>query len=848
MPPQRPKSQHSVVPQPGAPAPPRAALSTAELSSRRKRIGFRAAVLVLPLVLVALAELGLRWADWGYPTGFFLNAEERGKPVRIENPKFGWRFFPPNLARAPLPISLPATKPAGVCRIFVFGESAALGDPEPAYGFARQLERLLQARHPERKIEVVNVAMTAINSQVIREIARDCAPLQGDAWVIWAGNNEVVGPFGAGTVFGAQAPSRAHIRATLALRRTRLGQLVERGMNRREGPGWEGMELFLKHQVAADDPRLAVVYARFAANLSDIIAAGRKAQAKVLLTTSPVNLTSCPPFASRHRPDLGAAGLAEWDQHFTAGCQAQAEQRFADALAAFKLAAGLDPEFAELIFRRAVCEQAQGSTAAARADFSLARDLDALRFRADSRLNQLVRQTAAATTTPLIDAEPDFAAIPASPGQDLFYDHVHPNFAGHYLLATRFAAALEHELFPAAAGTSATHPLPEEGLAGANRSAGLLPAPSGAAWLKESEVAERLAYTDFDRRQILEEMRSRLRQPPFKAQMNFAQRDQWFAQELGAPATPLPDLAPRYRTALALAPDDGVLHGRFARLLEATDDATAAAGQWHEALALTPHDPDAWFHLGNLEHNAGRLAEAAACFQKALECRANCLEAINGLGLVLAAQGKGAEAIGQFQKVLQTDPRFSAARVNLGLVFASRGDTPTAVKQYREALRLDPDNASARINLAKLLASLGQNDEAIVLYGEALRFKPEDPVAHFDLANALAARNQHPEALTHYEAAARQRPSFAQARYNLAVELARAGRIPEALAEFGEAVRLEPNSPEVRYNYGIALAKVRRYSEAVRELQEAVNRKPDFPAARDALQRARDLSKSSGGL
>ena len=50
-----------------------------------------------------------------------------------------------------------------------------MGDPEPAFGAGRYLEALLRERFPARKFEVVNVAITAINSHVIRAIARDCA-------------------------------------------------------------------------------------------------------------------------------------------------------------------------------------------------------------------------------------------------------------------------------------------------------------------------------------------------------------------------------------------------------------------------------------------------------------------------------------------------------------------------------------------------------------------------------------------------------------------------------------------------------------------------------------------------
>jgi len=786
-------------------------------------------------MLAGLVELGLRLADWGYSASFFLPAEQEGRRALVENPKFGWRFFPPSAARSPLPLSLSAAKPAGSCRIFVLGESAAMGDPEPAYGFARQLERLLRARHPERTIEVVNVAMTAINSHVIREIARDCAPLAGDAWVIYAGNNEVVGPFGAGTVFGGQVPSLTSVRATLAWRRSRLGQLVERCLKKPETASWQGMEMFLSHQVGAEDPRLAAVYARFGANLADTIAAGQKAGAKVVITTAPVNLADCPPFASQHRRGLPPSDRAQWEKAFERGCRAEAENRTADALAAYQEAAHLDSEYAELLFRRARCEAVQGQAEAAQADFRLARDRDTLRFRADSRLNEIARQTAAASGAKLIDAEREFADRRDPAGEALFYDHVHLNFRGNFRLSSRVASALEEALFS---------PTPAASIgAAASASAGRASSPGS--WLREEDLASRLAFTDFDRRRVLEEMRSRLQQPPFKTQLDFQKRDDGLRQELAAPPTPLTDLPPVYRDALALSPEDWVLHANFARLLEAVDDAPGATEQWREVARLCPQEPDAWFHLGDLEYGAARYTEAARCFQKAAECRAGCAEAKNGLGLVLAAEGKGSDAIRMFESVLRADARFSPAHVNLARVLASRGDTLGAMEQYRAALRLDPDNAAARINLARLLAEHEQPELAIPLFVEALRLKPEDPVAHFNLANALVALNRRAEALPHYAAAARRRPDFAEARYNFGVELARAGRIAEALAEFAAVVQLQPESADTRYNYGIALAKTHRYTEAIQEFREVLKLKPNYPSAQDALDRALGLERKS---
>ena len=68
--------------------------------------------------------------------------------------------------------------------------------------------------------------MTAINSHVAVEIARDCAAHQPDLFVVYMGNNEVVGPFGPATVFQQWSPNRKLIRATAWLKSTRVGQLL----------------------------------------------------------------------------------------------------------------------------------------------------------------------------------------------------------------------------------------------------------------------------------------------------------------------------------------------------------------------------------------------------------------------------------------------------------------------------------------------------------------------------------------------------------------------------------------------------------------------------------------------
>ncbi|MCU0788790.1 MAG: hypothetical protein MUC91_11480, partial [Verrucomicrobia bacterium] len=175
-----------------------------------------------------MLELSLCLAGYGNDVAFFrVEPEASGKRSLVYNNRFILRFFPPELARRPEPFKLEAEKPAGLQRIFILGESAAMGDPEPSVGPSRILEVLLREKFPGRNFEVVNLGITAINSHVILPIARDVAARgQGDIWLIYMGNNEMVGPFGAASVFGSSATPLPWVRLELAIQKTRIGQLA----------------------------------------------------------------------------------------------------------------------------------------------------------------------------------------------------------------------------------------------------------------------------------------------------------------------------------------------------------------------------------------------------------------------------------------------------------------------------------------------------------------------------------------------------------------------------------------------------------------------------------------------
>jgi len=786
-----------------------------ETIGRRRRFWFRTAAVLSPIFLLLTLEAGLRLAHWGYPASFFLQKQQGGKSILVDNPKFGWRFFPKEVARTAEPFSITAGKPANGIRIFVFGESAAMGDPEPSYGLCRQLERILQARHPEQSVEVVNVAMTAINSHVIREIAQDCASLNGDYWLIYAGNNEVVGPFGAGTIFGRQAPPLSVVRFNLAVRKTRVGQLLAtllRGSS--EPKTWEGMELFLRQQVVRNDPRLRNVYQSFERNLIDIAEIGRRSGAQVLFATMPVNLASSPPFASLHRPGLTSAELQNWNEGFATGRLAQAEGRYPEALAACERAAQADSEYAQLAFCRAQVEVALGQTAAAQSNFSLARDLDTLRFRADSQLNRIIRDTAARYRVSMVDAEQELSrqAQSGAVGDEFFYDHVHLNCAGNYRVASLFATAMD-QTWPGKSASSGER-------------------------LSQEETAKRLAFTDFDQHRVGEEMRARLQQPPFSAQSNFQERDQQWRQTLASFHPDTNVLISTYRYAIGFGTSDWILHANFARLLEFLGDRASASTEWTAVSQLLPHSARSWFNLGRLADNAGDRVKAQTLLQRALEMEPQSAEIITEIGVVLSEQGATKEAMEKYRQALRLEPAFSAARVNLAVLLAQSGDVAGAKAEYYKVLKLHPDNIEARINLGNLLSKEGQDKAACALCEEILKLQPENPIAHYKLGRWLMVNDRPSEAISHFQTTLQQRPDMAEAHYELGHAFVRTGNNAAALDHFSQAVRLNPVLVDAHLNYGVALSKAQRYAEAADQFREVMRLRPNYPEAADMLEKA----------
>ncbi len=726
---------------------------SAPVLSRRRKWAFRLiALLCVPLLLLSGLEAALRLTGYGYRTGFFDTISIGHQKFLVDNENFSLRFFPPELTRWANPILMEAHKPANTYRIFIMGESAAQGDPEPAYGAGRYLEVLLRERYPDEHFEVVNVAITAINSNVILPIARECARHQGDLWIIYMGNNEMVGPFGGATVFGAKAPPWWLIRLSVAVQQTRVGQLLtslirEFKRNPTEA-SWGGMQMFLGNQLAPDDPRRTVVYRNFQRNLQDILRAGLDSGAKIILNTVAVNLKDCPPFVSLENQHLPPADRAWFDQQFVEARQQQAESNFTAAAQLYKAAAKLDGTFAELQYRWGECLLAQDQLPLAREHFQQACDDDALPFRADSKINGLIERVGQEFSNPNLDLfDADRALETNGPsrilGEETFYEHVHFNFNGNYRLARAWAEQVQRFL---------PEPVRNHAASG---------------WASQETCERRLGLTDWNRNLVLQEaVLPRMQQPPLSTQFNNDWRMQAINNQLQelhrrmAETNAQANARAIYQDALNHAPDDYMVHENYAEFLQYIGDTKQSVSEWLKACDLSPRNPFTF-------------------------CQA---------GRVLAQMGQETEAQAALSQAISLHPRYFHAWLELGKLRFAEGKYEPALQCYKQARQLQPNDPHVYYEMGRTLSLLQRPAESIESFRRAIQLKPGYWEAHYCLGGELALQSEIPEAKSEFETVIQLQPGYAPAHLNLGVAFMKQNKLNEASREFQETLQLDPGN------------------------------------------------------
>lgn len=382
----------------------------AETANRPKKAprAFYVAMALLPLFFFGLLETSLRIAGYGEDTGQW---KQIGNKYTF-NPDCAWRYFS-NVKRLPSTIedTFDIQKKENGYRVFVLGGSTAAGFPfQPMGSFSRYIRKRLEMNYPDRTIEVVNLAMAAVNSYTLLNLIPGVIEQKPDVILIYAGHNEYYGALGAGSM-ESMGSSKMVAHAVMYLSRFRTYQFMRDlisgmpGKRTDEGKTGSGTLMARMAEIKSieyDSPVFHQGIRQFEANLRAIIKKCKAAGVPLILGTLTSNVKDQRPFIS---VKLSRYPLAK--------------EVFEKARAAL---AAHDLQLADSLFTRA-------------------KDLDGLRFRAPTPINATITALGQQFHVPVVDIDAAFRAAGNGDGlvgDEWMTDHLHPTIEGHQLLGKAY--------------------------------------------------------------------------------------------------------------------------------------------------------------------------------------------------------------------------------------------------------------------------------------------------------------------------------------------------------------------------------------------------------------------------
>lgn len=391
----------------------------------KKKILFYAITLSIPVLFFVLLEASLRLVNYNGDTKLFVDPQIPYQEYYITNPNFAARYFfyTKTIPNPSIDVFL-QEKPENVYRIFTMGGSSAAGYPYVFNGtFSRVVDDVLTDAMPEKEVEVVNVATSAISTYTLYDQVDEIMEQKPDAIMIYAGHNEFYGALGVGsneTLGGFPG----FVRFYLKLQRFKTfmflrEMIVDSGLwlantfsdaSDLNKPGTL-MERIIKDQsIELNGPVYDMALAQFRSNMEVIIREFEKKGIPVYLSTVASNVKDQPPFVSVEAEEL---------------------------------------PLAVEVYNDAVTTYESGDTLSAREKFEYAKDLDGLKFRAPTDINQIIVELSEQfSNVVLVDAHRQLEQASENNiiGNDLMLEHLHPNKTGYFLIGKAFTERILDDL------------------------------------------------------------------------------------------------------------------------------------------------------------------------------------------------------------------------------------------------------------------------------------------------------------------------------------------------------------------------------------------------------------------
>ena len=365
-------------------------------------------LILIPILTIIVIELGLRLFDYGTNYSQWIEIDN-GKRL-VLNPDLGAKYFQ-NVKNYPQSNndSFDRIKEENALRIFILGGSSAAGFPyQPNGTFSRYIRDRLQLLDERRKIEVINLGITAVNSYTLLDLMPGIFDQKPDLIIIYAGHNEYYGALGVGSM-ESLGQNRNIVLSYLKLSNYRIFQLVNNiiksiytvfSSDQNESGNTLMARMASKKSIEFNSPIYHAGIDQFENNLADILDQAKENNVNVLLGTLASNLKDQKPFNNSKYEGKSASEYYDLANDLLH----QNDFQKSDSL------------------------------------FRLAKDLDALRFRAPEEMNSVIKKLANKFNFPIIDLDKKLADYNKLEivGEEIMVDHLHPNLDGYLTIGELF--------------------------------------------------------------------------------------------------------------------------------------------------------------------------------------------------------------------------------------------------------------------------------------------------------------------------------------------------------------------------------------------------------------------------
>ena len=411
-------------------------------TNKIKKFVFYSALIFLPFVLLALLEFSLRVLSPSLNTPIVTQVRYDGIEWYQVNRAYLKKFFPYNSPLVPeFKTGLfKKEKDSNLFRIICLGGSSMFGTPyQMTANIPGILRKQLRSLYPDREFEVINFGASAINSNVISKFSEELVQFKPDLVLIYMGHNEFYGPDGVGaTKLEKKISFLTDFK--YALRELRIVRLLRSLMSKENkehvGSGERNLmrEVSEENKVRLDSDDSKRVFKRFEHNLEDIVDLFRKNKIPVIISDVVSNY-SFPPFSyeSSIEGTKVSDTLTKVKKDFN-------HRDYKEAIDNLNKIQFSDSTNAMVNYWLGKCQLALGDSFTAKKRLRAAKDYDLLKFRAPSQINSIIRNICERQNVPYVSALNLFES--ESPNKitnySLFWEHLHPNVQGYYLLSDLF--------------------------------------------------------------------------------------------------------------------------------------------------------------------------------------------------------------------------------------------------------------------------------------------------------------------------------------------------------------------------------------------------------------------------